>query len=260
MNVIINLNECYPILDKYAQERWDDLKTHGKLEDFFIHCEEIFTEPTQLSDICDYLRYEYESIAQALDFTPYSEEENLEESLKKLNQCIYEALEDEPHLATYNFTFKIVEPDLVKITDEAGNSYEVDADTSDKQYLLDSLESNLDLEVAPSIMDDDLITGTEIVGFKYDEESQTGSFEFNIFYTGELEESLNEAKKFYLGWRGNPQLKKGGYYKKFGQLTKDEANKKDRTAYGSMILQAYDTEEEYNKAIEDAKEKGFSVN
>ena len=50
-------------------------------------------------------------------------------------------------------------------------------------------------------------------------------------------------KLYYIGWRGNPQLKNGGYYKAFGQLSKAEANRKEKTVYGSMYLYAYDTEE-----------------
>lgn len=262
MQVIVDLKDCYPILDEQSQERWDDLKDHNKLEAFFEYCNETFEQPIKLVELSDFLKYEYEDLAQKLNFEPYSDvndyKDNFEENLQKLNNSLREALE-EPEIITYNFTFEVINPDLVKITDETGNSYEVDVDTSNREYLFDTLESNLGLQVAPELVDDDYITGTEIVGFQYDEDSKTGSFEFNIFYSDELQESLNEGKKFYLGWRSNPQLKNGGYYKKYGQLTKKEASQKERTAYGSMSLQAYDTEEEYNKAIEDAKNDGFSV-
>jgi hypothetical protein len=65
---------------------------------------------------------------------------------------------------------------------------------------------------------------------------------------------------FYLGWRSNPQLKNGGYYKAYGQLSKTEAKKKEQCVYGSMSLTSYDTEDAYNEAIEKAKTAGYSVN
>lgn len=74
-----------------------------------------------------------------------------------------------------------------------------------------------------------------------------------------LEESLNEGKQFYLGWRSNPQLSNGGYYKALGQLSKKEAKDWEKCAYGSMSLQAFDSEDEYNAAIEKAKDEGKSV-
>ena len=46
-------------------------------------------------------------------------------------------------------------------------------------------------------------------------------------------------KLFYIGWRGNPQLKNGGYYKAYGQLSKTEAKRKENCAYGSMTLSSY---------------------
>ena len=66
-------------------------------------------------------------------------------------------------------------------------------------------------------------------------------------------------KSYYIGWRGNPQLKNGGYYKAFGQLSKAEAKRKEQTAYGSMSLTEYETEEQYNSSLESFKEEGYSI-
>jgi len=66
-------------------------------------------------------------------------------------------------------------------------------------------------------------------------------------------------KLYYIGWRGNPQLKNGGYYKAFGQLSKAEANRKEKTVYGSMYLYAYDTEEQYNEVLTKHKEEGYRI-
>ena len=66
-------------------------------------------------------------------------------------------------------------------------------------------------------------------------------------------------KLYYIGWRGNPQLKNGGYYKAFGQLSKAEAKRKEQTVYGSMWLYEYETEEQYNSALTKYKEAGHSI-
>lgn len=57
------------------------------------------------------------------------------------------------------------------------------------------------------------------------------------------------AKKFYLKERHNPQLK-NPYYFACGQLTKKEAKDKEKTVYGLNIMIAYETEKEYNDAIQ----------
>lgn len=67
-------------------------------------------------------------------------------------------------------------------------------------------------------------------------------------------------KLFYIGWRGNPQLKNGGYYKAYGQLSKTEAKRKENCIYGSMTLSSYENEEEYNTTLTKYKEEGFSIN
>ena len=66
-------------------------------------------------------------------------------------------------------------------------------------------------------------------------------------------------KSYYIGWRSNSQLKNGGYYKAFGQLSKAEAKRKEQTAYGSMWLYEYKTEEQYNSSLESFKEEGHSI-
>jgi len=70
---------------------------------------------------------------------------------------------------------------------------------------------------------------------------------------------MKRIKLYYIGWRGNPQLKNGGYYKAFGQLSKAEANRKEKCVYGSMFLSSYSTEEEYKSTLESHKSKGYSI-
>lgn len=65
---------------------------------------------------------------------------------------------------------------------------------------------------------------------------------------------------WYLGWRSNPQLRNGGYYVAYGQLSKIDAKKKEtNVAYGGMGLQSFTNEAEYLQAIENVKNKGFNV-
>ena len=64
---------------------------------------------------------------------------------------------------------------------------------------------------------------------------------------------------FYLGFRSNPQLANGGYYRAYGQITKKRAKEAENCSYGGMSLRAFETEADYNKAIEDAKLAGYSV-
>lgn len=64
--------------------------------------------------------------------------------------------------------------------------------------------------------------------------------------------------KFYIGERHNPQLSKP-YYKAYGQLSVKDAKSKENCLYGSMYLTPYDTEEEYNKAIDKLKSEDFRV-
>ena len=68
------------------------------------------------------------------------------------------------------------------------------------------------------------------------------------------------VKSFYIGWRSNPQLRKGGYYKAYGQLSKAEAKQKERdVAYGSITLTEYENYSEYMKALERYYEQGYGI-
>ena len=68
------------------------------------------------------------------------------------------------------------------------------------------------------------------------------------------------GKLWYLGFRSNPQLRNGGYYVAYGQLSKSEAKKKEtNVAYGGVSLTPFMDELEYLQAIEDVEHKGFNV-
>jgi hypothetical protein len=69
------------------------------------------------------------------------------------------------------------------------------------------------------------------------------------------------AKKFYIGFRGNPQLKSGGYYVGYGQLSKKDAKEKEKCVYGSLHMTSIlDTEEQYNDKIKELETQGHKVN
>lgn len=56
------------------------------------------------------------------------------------------------------------------------------------------------------------------------------------------------AKAYYIKERSNPQL--GTYYVAKGQMTKKEAKACEKSSYGTNRMLKFDTEKEYNAAIE----------
>jgi hypothetical protein len=64
--------------------------------------------------------------------------------------------------------------------------------------------------------------------------------------------------KFYIKERHNPQFKKP-YYVALGMLTKKEAKNKENSLYGENYILSYNTEEEYNNAINNFKDCGYSI-
>ena len=64
-------------------------------------------------------------------------------------------------------------------------------------------------------------------------------------------------KKFYIKERHNPQL--GVYYVAEGALSKTAAKRKTSPGYGSNIMHAFDTKEEYEAEIAKLKSAGERV-
>lgn len=69
---------------------------------------------------------------------------------------------------------------------------------------------------------------------------------------------MAKAKLFYIGTRYNPQFNKP-YYVAFGRLSKTEASRKEQCTYGSMFVNSYGTQEEYDAEIERLLAAGYSV-
>jgi len=65
-------------------------------------------------------------------------------------------------------------------------------------------------------------------------------------------------KLYYIKERHNPQFEKP-YYSGCGQLFKKQAKAMLGALYGTNYMLTYETEEEYNKALQDFKDKGFNV-
>ena len=100
--VYVDLDDCYPLLTEHAQGRWDDIDAHGKLEDFFNLVDKMFAEGVRLSEIDDYLKYEYEDIAERLGFEPYSEEELEESFIGKLNKQLSSCFNEDQYENDYD--------------------------------------------------------------------------------------------------------------------------------------------------------------
>ena len=64
-------------------------------------------------------------------------------------------------------------------------------------------------------------------------------------------------KKFYIKERHNPQL--GIYYVGCGRLTKKEAKNEENSLYGTNLMHLYDTEEDYERQLEDLRKHGKNV-
>lgn len=90
--VYVDLNNCYALLTEQAKQRWDDIKSHGKLDAFFDLIDETFNDGVRLSEIDDYLKYEYEDIAEKLGFEAFTEEAMKESHLNSLINSINIAL------------------------------------------------------------------------------------------------------------------------------------------------------------------------
>jgi|LakMenE01Jun11ns_1017448.scaffolds.fasta_scaffold9858439_2 hypothetical protein len=65
-------------------------------------------------------------------------------------------------------------------------------------------------------------------------------------------------KLYYIGERSNPQFQKP-YYVNYGFLSKAEATRKEKCIYGSMHLDAYETAEDAQLAINKLKDDGFRI-
>ena len=257
MRIICSLHRFKPWGE--AVKVFEKIQLQNKLPQLEAYLEEMYGDELEGSTLNDILAYDNEELLRACGLL----EEEIEESLdlKKLNSVLEEALqEDEENIdiLTFKFDFEVNGTDIL-CKNKYGYEVEVQLDDDEidnQEDIFNEIETQLDDNAANIAEDGREITGTEIIDFKYDEEAKKGSFEFNIFCEGneDFDESLNEGKLWYIGWRSNPQLKNGGYWKKFGQLTKAEAKKWEKPGYGDMSLTGYETEEEYNKALE---EKGL---
>jgi len=63
---------------------------------------------------------------------------------------------------------------------------------------------------------------------------------------------MANTKKFYIKERHNPQFK-NPYYIGCGKLSPKEAKAKETSTYGTNYMLPYDTEEEYETALNDFK-------
>ena len=108
------------------------------------------------------------------------------------NESLNEELDKDVH---YNFTIDKIAADTLKLT-SGESEFEVyirpEDDLQDIRY---AIEDFVDGELAADEDDAENITGTEVVGFKYDIESGKGEFEATIFFDGDMDESCKKVKK-----------------------------------------------------------------
>lgn len=105
--------------------------------------------------------------------------EKLNKEIQKILQSTNESLPKDVH---YNFTINKVAENELELT--SGEStfivyIEPEDDLQDIRY---AIEDFVDEELAYDEDDSENITGTEVVGFKYDTETGKGTFEANIFF------------------------------------------------------------------------------
>lgn len=112
----------------------------------------------------------------------------IEKEFKK-DESLSEKLDN---IQTYYFRIKKIADDELELTSgESVFSVYINPE-DDLQDIRYAIEDFVDGELASDEDDADEITGTEVVGFKYNIDSGEGEFEANIFFNEDLDESLNE--------------------------------------------------------------------
>lgn len=248
-----------------AKDILEEIQMRGKMDLLDQYISELYPDGITGSQFNDLIGIDHDEVLQALgiynDIYP-GEDDRIEES-----KTVYESLNRNIKKAVCEFYdvtgMDSVEMELVSFGKGEDELERFELDGIEFYKLGDEdLKNAIDICIEEEFLpewEEQGLSSYNIDSIQYDEESGNGTVYVGLFWDEDLEESLNEAKQFYLGWRGNPQLKDGGYFRKLGQLTKKEAKDWEKCAYGSMTLKAFDSEDEYNQAIEKAKEEGKSV-
>lgn len=195
--------------DKYSKEDFKQLIEEGIFVfDKHINNPVMESKDTQIKQITkkewNETPKDYKLIIDGQKYLVYADPDNHNNTVlgpcKIIDECSLTETDEECNLDTYKFTFLVQDEDNILVTEINGdNEFELGVTTNiDNELLHDELEEQMDLVVAP-VLCDYMITGTEIINFKYNEDTQSGSFDFNIFYK-EINESLISklAKKGYI--------------------------------------------------------------
>lgn len=104
-----------------------------------------------------------------------------EELITNLDTVIKKALAEEVEIDSHKFTFKVTDTNIQLKSDWYETIIDIDGEL-DQTQLKSDIEDTLDFESTDFFEGEGEITGTEIVGFKYNEDTKEGEFEFNIFF------------------------------------------------------------------------------
>lgn len=99
----------------------------------------------------------------------------------KLDETFKKALDEEVEIDSHNFTFKVTDTNIQLKSDWYETIIDIDGEL-DQTQLKSDIEDTLDFESTDFFEGEGEITGTELVGFKYNPETKEGEFEFNIFF------------------------------------------------------------------------------
>ena len=106
---------------------------------------------------------------------------NNESIYSKLEESFKKALDEEVEIDSHKFTFKVTDTNIQLKSDWYETIIDIDGEL-DQTQLESDIEDTLDFESTDFFEGKGEITGTEIVGFKYNPETKEGEFEFNIFF------------------------------------------------------------------------------
>lgn len=104
-----------------------------------------------------------------------------ESIFNRLDNSFKKALKEEVEIDSHKFTFKVTDTNIQLKSDWYETIIDIDGEL-DQTQLKSDIEDTLDFESTDFFEGEGEITGTELVGFKYNPETKEGEFEFNIFF------------------------------------------------------------------------------
>lgn len=169
---------------KYLDVEFEDGTKEGRPASDFRKVNESIEEIKVDEDLAT-LEKKVDKVDQDIQDIIVSLQSTQNESIySKLDKSFKKALGEEvrePGIDTHNFKFTVNDDGTCYLKSD---EFETQIDDIDLDNLQNEIEDCLDFEHLSFYVgeDEDEITGTEIVGFKYNPETKEGEFEFNIFF------------------------------------------------------------------------------